>query len=147
MSEAIMRTEPLTRPGQIKTGDTIHCEFRGEIQQHPVKEVLNAGTSREEILINRKKNLYFITSMAIDGSSWAKNVRVESQLVATEWTPVSEPPGPELLNEKGWGIFLAFRPEMTTPAGQNGTVCYTRPFGWNDCSVTHWMPLPKPPEL
>lgn len=64
----------LTAPGQIKPGDIIHCEFKGKPQRYRVKEVLYPGTYKEEILINKKKNLYFITSMAVDGSSWAKKV-------------------------------------------------------------------------
>ncbi len=64
----------LTAPGQIKPGDTIHCEFKGKPQRYRVKEVIHPGTDKEEILINKKKNLYFITSMAVDGSSWAKMV-------------------------------------------------------------------------
>lgn len=67
----------LTSAGQIKPGNTVHCDFKGRPQKYRVKEVLYAGTDKEEILINKKKNLYFITSMAIDGTSWAKNVRFE----------------------------------------------------------------------
>lgn len=64
----------LTDVGQIKVNDSVFCEFEGKKQKYRAKEVLNAGTEEEEVLLNKKKNLYFITRMAIDGSSWAKNV-------------------------------------------------------------------------
>lgn len=70
--------ENLTKPGQIKAGDTVLCDFKDKPQKYRVKDVINAGTDKEEILINKKKNIYFITSMAIDGSSWAKKVRFVS---------------------------------------------------------------------
>ena len=70
--------QALTNSGQIQPGDTIHCEFKGKSQKYRAKEVLNAGTDQEEILLNKKKNLYFITSMAVEGTSWAKNVRFVS---------------------------------------------------------------------
>lgn len=70
--------QALTCAGEIKPGDVIHCEFKGRAKKYRVKEVLNAGTDLEEILINKKKNLYFITSMAVDGTSWAKNVNFVS---------------------------------------------------------------------
>ncbi|MAK91112.1 MAG: hypothetical protein CMI13_07765 [Oleibacter sp.] len=66
---------PLTAPGQIKPGDVVFCEYKGVPQRFRAKEVLNPGTDLEEILINVKRNTYFITTMAIDGTSWAKNVR------------------------------------------------------------------------
>ena len=69
----------LAKSGQIKAGDIIHCEFKGKQQKHIVVEVLDAGTDREEILLDKKSNLYFITIMAINGSSWAKNVTVEDK--------------------------------------------------------------------
>ena len=45
----------LTAPGQIKPGDTIHCEFKGKPQRYRVKEVLHPGTDKEEILINKRR--------------------------------------------------------------------------------------------
>ncbi len=66
----------LSKAGQIQQGDTIHCEYKGKKQQYVAEEVLDAGTNHEEIIIDVKSNKYFITSMAINGSSWAKNVEV-----------------------------------------------------------------------
>ena len=39
-------------------------------------EMLNPNTKQEEVLLDRKKNLYFIVSMAIDGTSWAEDVEI-----------------------------------------------------------------------
>lgn len=65
----------LTKAGQIKKGAEIVLSNNGGGEVHTVDEVLNAGTDKEEILLNTKDNLYFITSMAIDGTSWAKQVK------------------------------------------------------------------------
>lgn len=77
-SRPVMNKVKLTAPGQIKRGCRIHCTFNGKPQTCRAKEILNAGTDKEEILIDVKQNIYFITSMAIDGSSWAKDVYFET---------------------------------------------------------------------
>lgn len=73
-----MNKVKLTTPGQIKRGCKIYCTFMGKPQTYRAKEILNAGTDIEVILVNKRNNLYFITSMAIDGSSWAKDVHFEA---------------------------------------------------------------------
>ena len=65
----------LTESGQIKAGATVVLAYKKEGQVHTVDEVLGAGSDREEILLDTKVNLYFITSMAVDGSSWAQDVK------------------------------------------------------------------------
>ena len=67
----------LTGFGQIKEGDRLHVTFDGKRVKYKAKEVLNPGTIHEEIIVNKKRNYYFITSMALNGTSWAKDVRVE----------------------------------------------------------------------
>ena len=62
--------------GQIKKGDTVLCEYKGKKEAHIVEEVLYPGAGNEEILLDVDDNYYFVTSMAIDGTSWAKNVKV-----------------------------------------------------------------------
>ena len=66
----------ITRPGQIRAGDTIVCDYKAKKRSYLAMEVLNAGTKYEEIIIDQKNNKYFITSMAINGTSWAKNVEL-----------------------------------------------------------------------
>lgn len=62
----------LTDFGQIAPGDELLLTRKGaELKPVSVKaeQILNGGTTREEIVYNRKLNHYFITSMIIDGSS------------------------------------------------------------------------------
>lgn len=68
----------LVRPGQIQPGDHVSFTVGGTLICAPVALVLFPGTCREEIVYNRKKNHYFITSMALDGSSSHKSVQVRS---------------------------------------------------------------------
>lgn len=65
----------LEKPGQIKKGATIVLSFNGEGQVHKAERILRSGKSDEEIILNKKRNLYFITEMAIEGTSWAKEVK------------------------------------------------------------------------
>jgi len=61
--------------GQVQEEDVIICHFNGERQIYIAEEVLNPGTEQEEIIVNKEENKYFITSMALDGTSWAKDVK------------------------------------------------------------------------
>lgn len=71
---AMQESCKLTKADQIKVGDVISMVIAGRRICTSAKEVLNAGTSREEIIYNRKKNHYFITSMVLDGTSNHKDV-------------------------------------------------------------------------
>jgi len=62
--------------GQIKKGDIVFITFDGIRRPYDVEEVLNENTMMEEILLDIEDNLYFITSMALGGNSWAKDVKV-----------------------------------------------------------------------
>jgi hypothetical protein len=70
-----MQWKKLTGVGQIKQGDKIRLSFNGEEQIHTAKEILMQKQQTEEILLNKRQNLYFIVSMAVDGTSWAKDVK------------------------------------------------------------------------
>lgn len=70
-----MEWQKLTGVGQIKKGDKVLLSYKGEAQIHIAKEILMEGKPEEEILLNKETNLYFITSMAVDGTSWAKEVK------------------------------------------------------------------------
>lgn len=65
----------LTQAGQIKQGAKVQICNKGIWEAYHVDEVLNAGTDHEEIILDREINLYFITSMAIDGTSWVEKVQ------------------------------------------------------------------------
>lgn len=68
--------EPLRSVGQIKAGDKIRFSIDGELITRRAIEILHAGTDREEVLYQVKKNYYFNTCMAIKGSSRHKGVMV-----------------------------------------------------------------------
>ena len=68
----------LTAQGQLKDGDKIIIIGKSpkDDQKAKVKLVFdNEGV--EEIIIDRKKNRYFITHMVISGDSWAQTVLIE----------------------------------------------------------------------
>lgn len=69
----------LLSAGQLEPGDIIQATFKGETKRYDVEDVLNPGTDKEEIILDIHDNLYFITSMVIDGTSWAKNVMIEGR--------------------------------------------------------------------
>jgi len=64
----------VNRFDQIKVGDVISLVCGDKHICTTAKEILNAGTNREEVIYNRKKNHYFITSMVLDGTSTHKHV-------------------------------------------------------------------------
>ena len=78
---AMLRMAPewmaLTGPGQIKQGDMLRFKVGDSEIEAPAQLVLHEGTGREEIAYNRGKNHYFITGMAVDGTSSHKNVMVK----------------------------------------------------------------------
>jgi len=59
----------------ICRGDTVVIQDkRGNRFIHTVKEVLHKGSGKEEVLLKRKKNVYFIWAMYLEGDSWVKYV-------------------------------------------------------------------------
>jgi len=66
----------ITGEGQLKVGDKIAIIGKSDrdTQEITVKDVLTID-GNEEIIINRKKNYYFITKLLVEGRSWAKEVR------------------------------------------------------------------------
>lgn len=69
---------PLRRPGQIQPGDYLSFTVGGKPLCVKAKEILFPGTDREEIIYRRRRNQYFITAMAVDGTSTHKGVMVRS---------------------------------------------------------------------
>lgn len=72
----------LTAPGQVSVGDLVSFTLSGKPVCATVRQVLNSGTDLEEVVYNRKKNFYFITSMAIDGTGSHKAVSFRSSDLA-----------------------------------------------------------------
>ncbi len=73
-TEQSERWQSVTRPGQIDVGDWLSFTVGGCLICAKARDVLNPGTDREEVIYNRAKNYYFITRMAVDGSSSHKGV-------------------------------------------------------------------------
>lgn len=67
---------PLHSVGQLQEGDKIRFVLDGKEQTRRVKEVINPGTDKEEVIYNKRRNFYFITRMALDGSSRVKGVMI-----------------------------------------------------------------------
>ena len=62
---------------QISKGDLLLLEKDDGITfPITVSEVINQGREGEEILISKKRNLYFIMSMYLDGTSWIKDCKI-----------------------------------------------------------------------
>jgi len=98
--------------GQIKEGDTVLVTFKNNRRPYDVKEVLNAGTSKEEILLDIEDNLYFITSMAIDGTSWAEDVCIQK----VGATNTSHPERVPLSDEMIWWLCASCGNKCLAPA-------------------------------
>lgn len=64
----------LTDYGQVNEGDFMILDLCGQRMCLKAHKVLQKGTVNEEVVYNRKKNFYFITSMVLDGTSNHKNV-------------------------------------------------------------------------
>ena len=68
--------QPLSAPGQVQDGDWLSFTVAGRFICAQARLVIDPGTDKEEVVYNRQKNYYFVTSMAVDGSSTHKGVRV-----------------------------------------------------------------------
>ena len=66
----------LTEAGQVKKGDKLRFNIGDKAYSETARQILFAGTDKEEVVYNKYQNFYFITSMAINGSSSHKNVEI-----------------------------------------------------------------------
>ena len=64
----------VTKIGMINENDTLLINTCYGKFKARAKMVIFPKTEREEILIHKKKNHYFILSMVFDGSSWVDDV-------------------------------------------------------------------------
>lgn len=75
--------------GQIEQGDRLSIiDSQGRLRKCTARLVLSAGTDKEEIVTNKAKNHYFIVSMVLDGSSWAKAVAYSAKATRAEQVKV-----------------------------------------------------------
>lgn len=66
--------QPLQSTGQVHVGDRLKFKVGDKIIEGRAALVLHAGTSLEEVVYDRSNNFYFITAMALDGTSSHKDV-------------------------------------------------------------------------
>lgn len=71
----MIQTQPVTGYGQINNGDVLIIETKSGFTFPAIaKYVLHSGTDKEGVVIAKSINHYFIVSMMLAGTSWAKNV-------------------------------------------------------------------------
>ncbi len=76
-----MSYSKLSASDQIHEGDRlIVVDDSGKVKKTTAKIVINPNTDKEEIVINKSKNHYFILSMYLRGASWVKAVAYEPVL-------------------------------------------------------------------
>lgn len=66
--------KPITAPGQVKVGDKLRFNIGSEKFSETVKLIIHKGMPDEEIIYNKTRNFYLITSMCIKGTGQSKNV-------------------------------------------------------------------------
>ena len=71
--QASIKLVPLTGYGQVREGDVLLVKRSNEyIAPVEVKEVIDTGTDREEIILSKAKNVYFVVAKFLRGDSWIK---------------------------------------------------------------------------
>lgn len=66
----------------MKVGDKLRFTIGDEKYSEVAKLILHPGTDQEEIIYNKRRNYYLITSMAIANRGSQKNVRVLAAIAA-----------------------------------------------------------------
>ena len=67
--------QPITGPGQVRIGDELYFTIGDEEFYESAKAILDPGTDKEEIIYNKRRNYYLITSMALANKGSQKNVK------------------------------------------------------------------------
>src|SRR5574340_1450073 len=75
-----MQTEPLLKIDQIKQGDLLLISDGNEIIHAMAQRVKVSEHDGTEVIFNLRKNKYFNVGMYLDGTSWAKDVRIVRML-------------------------------------------------------------------
>lgn len=71
--EVTPKWQRITKPGQVKVGDKLRFTIGDSKYSETAKRILNAGKCDEEIIYNKRRNYYLITSMAIANKGSSKN--------------------------------------------------------------------------
>lgn len=66
----------LEKAGQVRVGDKLCFTIGDKTYNERAKLILHAGTDKEEVIYDKGRNFYFITSMVLSGTSNHKNMRV-----------------------------------------------------------------------
>jgi hypothetical protein len=86
---AVSVWQAVTKPGQVKVGDKLRFTIGDDKYSATATLILHAGTDAEEIIYNKRKNYYLITSMAIANRGSQKSV----EFLSAALQPVT-PPAP-----------------------------------------------------
>ena len=65
-------SKKINKVGMVKNGDVLYIETCYGPFKAIARKVLFPGQDKEEIVIHKGRNHYFIMSMLLDGSSWVK---------------------------------------------------------------------------
>lgn len=74
---------PITAPGQVKVGTKLRFTIGDERFSETAKQILHPGTGEEEIIYNKRKNYYLITSMASQNKGSQKKVEFLAAIAAS----------------------------------------------------------------
>lgn len=77
-----MTWHPLSSAGQIKVGHQLKFNVGDKQITAVAQRIIAAGTDKEEVVYNLQQNYYFITSMALSGTSSAKGVQFRTALTS-----------------------------------------------------------------
>lgn len=73
-----MNITPLTKNHEIKRGDLLLVQGNGNINLYKVPQVIK-DDDREEVILQKKGNIYFNRSMFHDGKSWVQEVQIVTE--------------------------------------------------------------------
>lgn len=83
-ADAVQEWQDMTGYGQVKVGDFISFFIGDHHFGEKVKIVLNAGTDREELIYNKKKNYYVICKNVLTGFGNVKKFRYFANCAALQ---------------------------------------------------------------
>lgn len=75
---------PVTKIGQIKEGDALLIDDGQKIIAKTCEEIVIDPNNGPEIIVDTKKNHYFIEKVYLEGKSWAKDVKIARRALGVE---------------------------------------------------------------